>query len=74
MPKLPSLKPRQVIKKLQNLGFVIDHTTGSHIIMYHPVTKKRAVVPFHLKDIPKGTLTALLREAGINRKEFLKKR
>ena len=74
MPKLPSLKPKQVIKRLQKLGFIIDHTTGSHIIMYHPVTKKRAVVPFHLKDIPKGTLTALLREAGINRKEFLKKR
>jgi len=72
MPKLPTLKPKQVLKKLKKLGFIKDHTSGSHIIMYHPVNKKRAVIPYHLKDIPKGTLASLLREADISRDEFIK--
>lgn len=72
MPRLPSLTPKKVIKKLKNLGFIKDHATGSHIIFYHPKSKKRAVVPFHLKDLPKGTLSSLLKEAGIDRDEFLK--
>ena len=71
MPKLPVLTPRKVLKKLIKLGFVEDHTTGSHKIYYHPETKKRAVVPYHLKDLKPGTLSAILREANISRKEFL---
>jgi len=73
MPKLPILKPRQLVKKLQKLGFIKDHQTGSHLVMYHPDTGRRAVVPIHLKDIPKGTLAAILRESQISLKEFLKK-
>ena len=72
MLRLPSLTPKKVIKKLKKLGYVKDHTTGSHLVFYHPKLKKRAVVPYHLKDIPKGTLLSLLKEAGIDREEFLK--
>lgn len=72
MPRLPSLTPKEVIKKLQNLGFVEDHVTGSHVILFHPQTRKRAVIPYHLKDLPKGTLSAILRESGVSRDEFLK--
>lgn len=73
MPKLPILKPKQIIQKLKRLGFVEDHKTGSHLILYHPGTKKRAVVPYHLKDLPKGTLVSLLKEAGVEKEEFIKK-
>lgn len=71
MPKLPSYTPKRLIKQLTALGFMKDHTTGSHVILYHPKTRKRAVVPHHLRDIPKGTLLSLLREAGISRDELL---
>lgn len=73
MPKLPILKPRQLVKKLQKLGFTKDHQTGSHLVMFHPDTNRRAVVPIHLKDIPQGTLAAILRESQIDWKDFLKK-
>jgi len=73
MPKLPILKPRQLTKKLQKLGFVKDHQTGSHLVMYRPDDGRRAVVPIHLKDISKGLLAAILRESKIDVKEFLKK-
>lgn len=71
MPKLPILKPKELVRKLQKIGFVKDHTTGSHLVMYHPGTRRRAVVPIHLKDIPKGTLSAILREAGMKREEIM---
>lgn len=72
MPKLPILKPREIIKKLKKLGFLEDHITGSHIIFYHPKSKKRAVVPYHLKDLPLGTLSSILNESGISKEEFIK--
>lgn len=71
MPRLPSFTPKHLIEKLKTLGFMKDHTTGSHVIFYHPKTGNRAVVPYHLKDIPKGTLLSLLREAGISRGDLL---
>ena len=72
MPKLPSYKPREVVKKLIKLGFIKHHQVGSHLTMKHPETKRRAVVPMHLKDIKKGTLLSLLRESGVEREEFMK--
>lgn len=71
MPKLPAIKAKEIIRKLKALGFKQDHITGSHVILYHPNTRKRAVVPYHLQDIPKGTLSSMLREAGITREEFI---
>jgi predicted RNA binding protein YcfA (HicA-like mRNA interferase family) len=71
MPKLPAVRPREVIKFLERNGFVLDHASGSHFIFYHPVSKRRAVVPRHNRDMPKGTLLSLLREAGFAREELI---
>lgn len=70
MPKLPVLKPRELIKKFEKLGFTKDHQTGSHVVMYHKKDKKRAVIPLHIKELPKGTLMAILRESGIDKQEI----
>jgi len=70
MPKLPILTPKQLLQKLKRLGFTNDHQTGSHIIMYHTRTKKRAVIPYHLRTIPKGTLLSLLHEAGLTKDDI----
>jgi len=71
MTRLPSIKPRQIIKFLEQNSFVLDHTSGSHFIFYHPVSRRRAVVPKHNRDLPKGTLMSLLKEAGFNREELV---
>jgi predicted RNA binding protein YcfA (HicA-like mRNA interferase family) len=71
MPKLPAVKPREVIRFLEQNGFVVDHATGSHFIFYNSISRRRAVVPQHNRDIPKGTLLSLLREAGFSRAEFI---
>ncbi len=70
MPKLPSITPQKVIKILEKSGFKLDRTKGSHHIYYHEVTKKRVVVPMHKKDLPKGTLLEILKQAGITREEL----
>jgi predicted RNA binding protein YcfA (HicA-like mRNA interferase family) len=69
--KLPAVRPREVIRFLERKGFVLDHASGSHLIFYHPVSKGRAVVPRHNRDMPKGTLLSLLREAGFTREDMI---
>src|SRR5580693_6292608 len=71
MAKLPAVKPRQVVRFLKQNGFVLDHTSGSHHIFYHHSSRRRAVVPAHTRDLPKGTLMSLLREAGFSREELV---
>jgi predicted RNA binding protein YcfA (HicA-like mRNA interferase family) len=66
MPKLPAPTPQHVIRLLESRGFVLDRVKGSHHIYFHPETKRRVVIPFHHKDIPKGTLLEILRQAGIS--------
>ena len=66
MPKIPSLTPKKLLRILQKAGFEIDHTTGSHYILYNPQTNKRITLPFHRKDLPKGILQAILKAAGIS--------
>ncbi len=72
MTKLPSLKPIEAICKLRKAGFVFDrHAKGSHEIWYNPNTCRRTVIPNHPgRDIPKGTLRAIIREAGLDLEEF----
>lgn len=70
MPKLPSFIPQQVIKILEKHGFVFDRSKGSHHIYYCYETKRRVVVPLHKKDLPKGTLFEILKQAGINKEEI----
>ena len=65
MSKLSSFTPKKLLKIIQKAGFEIDHITGSHYILYHHQTNKRIVVPFHCKDLPKGTAHSILKAAGI---------
>lgn len=67
MPKLPSLTSKKLLRILDNSGFKIDHITGSHYILYHPETGKRVTLPFHSKDLPRGTIHSILKAAGIQK-------
>jgi len=70
---LPAMKPKEVLAILQRAGFVIDHQSGSHVILYKegqlPVT-----VPRHNRDLKRGTLHQILHTAGLTVDEFLKLR
>jgi len=71
-PKLPLLSGKTVVKAFLRLGYAIDHQTGSHIILRHKdPPHRRLTIPGH-DELAKGTLRAIIREAGLTRKEFEK--
>ena len=72
MTRLQTITARNVIKKLKKAGFVFDRQAkGSHEIWYNPITKRRTTIPNHPGiDIPKGTLKAIIKEAGLTVEEF----
>lgn len=70
MPKLPVLKPKEVIKVLKKLGFEEERSKGSHIQFYKG--KIRVTVAIHNKDIRKGTLQNIIRQANLTIEEFIK--
>jgi len=61
-----------VIRALERAGFFLDHSTGSHRFYRHPHRLGIVTVPFHRKDLKRGTLLAILKQAGLTREEFLK--
>ena len=64
------MKPGDLIKILEKKGFKHVRTKGSHQIYRNYENKKMIVVPFHKKDLLKGTLEAILKQAGIKRTEL----
>lgn len=70
MSKLPVVSGQDLCKVLKKTGYVIDHQTGSHIILRNEnPPHRRLTVPNH-KEIAKGTLRAILRQAGLTVEEF----
>ncbi len=73
MAKLPIVKPKQVIAALQRADFFIDHQTGSHARLIHQTEPQRRVsVPRHNRDLKKGTLKSILRQAELSVEELIK--
>ena len=70
MSNTPSLTPKELVKILKKKGFVLDRSRGSHQIWLQPESRKRAIIPMHNKDIPKGTFFAILKQAGIDKNEI----
>lgn len=68
--KLPVLKTDEVLRALLKIGFQPKRKKGSHLIL----TKgnKNVVVPIHEgRDVPKGTLFNIIKQAGLTKKKFL---
>lgn len=72
MPKLPSYKPRELIRKFEKLGYAIDRQKGSHVILYNSRQGKRLTIPLHARDLPRGTVLSIIKQAGLSKEEFLK--
>ena len=70
MTRLPTISWRDVVRALERAGFVFDRQKGGHMVYYHPQTNATAVIPRH-REIKKGTLREILRQAGLTREEFL---
>jgi predicted RNA binding protein YcfA (HicA-like mRNA interferase family) len=70
--RLPSLRPRDVIRALQRAGFVVARTSGSHCRLIHQSDASRKVtVPIHNEDLKRGTLRGIIAQAGFTVAEFV---
>ena len=64
MSKLPRLSGRECVTILERFGFRIVRQRGSHIVMRRDDPFAQVVVPDH-KEIDRGTLRAIIRQAGL---------
>jgi predicted RNA binding protein YcfA (HicA-like mRNA interferase family) len=71
--KLPVVSSDKMIKFLSGLGFSVVRQRGSHISLHKKENGKAllVVVP-RRKEIKKGTLMSILRQAKISRKDFVR--
>jgi predicted RNA binding protein YcfA (HicA-like mRNA interferase family) len=67
---LPVVRPKELIR---TAGFFVHRVTGSHYILNHPAKPTlRVTVPFHNRDLKRGTLQSIVKQAGFTNEAFLK--
>jgi predicted RNA binding protein YcfA (HicA-like mRNA interferase family) len=69
MSHLPVMSGDDFVKVIAKIGYVWDHTEGSHMILKNSA-HKRLTVPRH-KVLAAGLLRALIRDAGLTRDDFM---
>jgi predicted RNA binding protein YcfA (HicA-like mRNA interferase family) len=68
--KLPVVSGADAVRAFGRIRYEVDHQTGGHIILrQRDPPHRRLSVPNH-KELAKGTLRALIREAGLTVEEF----
>jgi len=70
--RLPSLTARELVRALESAGFVVTRTSGSHARLVHAADARRQVIiPMHTGDVKRGTLRAIIGQAGLTVSEFI---
>jgi len=70
MNKLPVISGKECIEVLEKAGFYIKRRESSHIILRRDDPFAQVVVPDH-KEIDRGTLRAIIRQAALSVAEFV---
>ncbi len=70
MSTLPIVSGQKCVQALAKVGFVVRTQKGSHIILVRQNPKLRLSVPNH-RELAKGTLRAIIRQAGLSVDEFV---
>ena len=69
MSQIPRLSGRDCVKALGRIGFEVKRQRGSHIVLRRYDPFAQLVVPDH-KELDRGTLRAIIRQAGLSVDEF----
>jgi len=72
VPKLPVISGLDVVKALAEVGWELDHQTGSHMILRQKESPHRRLTVARHRELAKGTLRAIIRDAGLTVEEFLR--
>ena len=68
---LPRVSGQECIKALSRIGFVVIRQQRSHIVVRRDNPFAQLVVPDH-KELDRGTLRAIIRQAGMTVEEFVR--
>jgi predicted RNA binding protein YcfA (HicA-like mRNA interferase family) len=71
MTKLPVISGRECLKSLERAGFYFKRQEGSHMILRRDDPFAQVVIPDH-KELDRGTLRAIIRQAGLSVDNFVK--
>jgi predicted RNA binding protein YcfA (HicA-like mRNA interferase family) len=70
--ELPALRARDVVRALERAGYARWRQKGSHLTMFRGADRRALTIPIHFsKTLPKGTLRAVIKQAGLTPEEFL---
>ncbi len=73
MPKLPVVSGIDVVKALSKIGYEHIRTRGSHAILNKQTGKGKVTLPVPLhKELAKGTLKSIMRQAELSLEDFLR--
>ncbi len=70
MSKLPAISGQECVRALEKVGFYTARQKGSHIVLHRDDPFAQVVVPDH-KELDRGTLRAIIRQAGLSVDEFV---
>jgi predicted RNA binding protein YcfA (HicA-like mRNA interferase family) len=70
MTSLPRISGRECVAALSKKGFQFKRQNGSHIVLRRAEPFAQVVVPDH-KELDRGTLRGILRQAGLSIEEFI---
>ena len=70
MSPLPQISGRECIIALQKIGFYVRRQRGNHIILRRDDPFAQLVVPNH-KQLDRGTLRAIIHQAGLSVNGFI---
>ncbi|WP_010325441.1 type II toxin-antitoxin system HicA family toxin [Marinobacterium stanieri] len=59
------MQSRYLLKKLEDDGWYIHKTRGSHHQLKHPVKEGKVTLPHPKKDLPIETVDSILKQAGL---------
>ncbi len=70
MTGLPRISGRECLSALNKVGFNLRRQHGSHMVLRRDDPFAQVVVPDH-QELDRGTLRAIIRQAGLSVDEFL---
>ena len=69
MTRLSGVSWQDIATALERAGFRLDRQRGSHMVFVHSESKHMVVVPRH-DELKPGTVSAILRTAGLTRDDI----
>ncbi len=68
---LPACTPANIQRALLKLGFMLERQRGSHRVFVRDADNRTVVLPWHNRDLKRGTLGAIIKSTGLTIDEFI---